>query len=149
MIIEIETFSLHIRRVSAAFVTVLNNAYIWCPFGLSFDFQRTNKNVKTLTIKNRHLRPLPRRPPPLPPPTTFPLAKHDPTRRWSRHFKMMDRLLALKKAISEYFWQHSQNARKLTSHEWTVTNEVCSLLDDISKRPRYGCKGSGTPTSTR
>ena len=46
---------------------------------------------------------------------------------------MMDRLLALKKPISEYFRQHPQNARKLTSHEWTVTNEVCSLLDDVSE----------------
>ena len=46
---------------------------------------------------------------------------------------MMDRLLALKKPISEYFRQHPQNAQKLTSHEWTVTNEVCSLLDDVSE----------------
>ena len=46
---------------------------------------------------------------------------------------MMDRLLALKKSISEYFRQHTQNTRKLTSHKWTVTNEVCSLLDDVSE----------------
>lgn len=47
---------------------------------------------------------------------------------------MMDRLLALKKAITEYFRQQTQNnARKLTSHEWTVTNEVCSLLDEVSE----------------
>ena len=46
---------------------------------------------------------------------------------------MVDRLLALKKPISEYFWHHPQNAPKLTSHEWTVTNEVCSLLDDVSE----------------
>ena len=45
----------------------------------------------------------------------------------------MDRLLALKKPINQYFRQHTQNARKLTSHEWTVTNEVCSLLDDVSE----------------
>ena len=45
---------------------------------------------------------------------------------------MMDRLLALKKPISEYFRQHPQNARKLIPHEWTATNEVCSLLDEIS-----------------
>ena len=44
-----------------------------------------------------------------------------------------DRLPALKKPISEYFRQHPQNARKLTSHEWTVTNELCSLLDDVSE----------------
>ena len=47
---------------------------------------------------------------------------------------MMDRLLALKKAISECFRQKAQNnARELTSHEWIVTNEVCSLLDEISE----------------
>ena len=46
---------------------------------------------------------------------------------------MMDRLLALKKPISEYLRQHPQNARKLTSHEWTITDEVCSLLDDVSE----------------
>ena len=46
---------------------------------------------------------------------------------------MIDRLLALKKPISEYFRQHPQKTRKLTSHEWTVTNEVCSLLNDVSK----------------
>ena len=45
----------------------------------------------------------------------------------------MGRLLALKKPISEYFRQHPQNAQKLTSHDWTVTDEVCSLLDDVSK----------------
>ena len=46
---------------------------------------------------------------------------------------MMIHLLALKKPITEYFRQHPQNARKLTSHEWAVTNEVCSLLDDVSE----------------
>ena len=46
---------------------------------------------------------------------------------------MMDRLLALKKPIIEHFRQHPQNARKLTSHGRTVTNEVCSLLDDVSE----------------
>ena len=46
---------------------------------------------------------------------------------------MMDRLLSLKKPISEYFQQHPQNARKLTSHGWTVTDDVCSLLDDVSE----------------
>ena len=46
---------------------------------------------------------------------------------------MMDCLLVLKKAISKFFRQHPKNARKLISHEWTVTNEVCSLLDDVSK----------------
>ena len=46
----------------------------------------------------------------------------------------MARLLGLKKAITEYFRQETQNsARRLTSHEWTVTNEVSSLLDDVSE----------------
>ncbi|CAN0447430.1 unnamed protein product, partial [Ascophyllum nodosum] len=63
----------------------------------------------------------------------FPLAEHDPTRRWTSPFKMIDCLLALKKPINEYCRQHPQNARKLTKHEWTVTNEVCSLLDDVSE----------------
>ena len=47
---------------------------------------------------------------------------------------MMVRLLGLKKAITEYFRQETQNiARRLTSHEWTVTNVVSSLLDDVSE----------------
>ena len=47
---------------------------------------------------------------------------------------MMVRLLGLKKAITEYFLQETQNsARRLTSHEWTVTNEVSTLLDDVSE----------------
>ena len=46
----------------------------------------------------------------------------------------MVRLLGLKKAIIEYFRQQLQNnARKLTSHEGTVTNEVCSILDEVSE----------------
>ena len=147
MILEIETFSVQIRRVSAASVTVLNNAYVFGVPLASFDFHRINKKIKTKNIKNRPLRPLPRRPPPLPP-TTVSLAKHDPTKRITSQFKMMDRLLALEKPISEYSRQHRQNARKLTSHEWTVINEVCSLLT-TSPRPRYGCKGPGTPTSAR
>ena len=55
---------------------------------------------------------------------------------------MMDRLLALKKTISEYFRQHPRNARKLTSHKWSVTNEVCSLLDDVSEAT-IRTKGAG------
>ena len=47
---------------------------------------------------------------------------------------MMVRLLGLKKAITEYFRQEIQNsARRLTSHEWTITNEVSSLVDDVSE----------------
>ena len=38
------------------------------------------------------------------------------------------------KAITEYYRQETQNsARRLTSHEWTVTNEVSSHLDDVSE----------------
>ena len=115
MILEIVFFSPKIRRVTAAFVTVLNNAYAWCPFGLVRFPSHINKNIKILHIKNRHLRPLPRRPPHLPPPMTVPLAKQEPTKRWTSQFKIMDCPLALKKPISEYFRQHPQNARKLTS----------------------------------
>ena len=133
--LEIESFSLQIRCVSAAFVTMLNNML---KFGVplaSFDFHRINTNIK---YKNLHLRRLPRRSSPLPPSTPVmtvpsPLAKHDPTRRCTSQFKVMDRLLASKNSISEYFRQHLQNARKLTSHEWTVTNEVYSLLHDVSE----------------
>ena len=47
---------------------------------------------------------------------------------------MLVRLLGLKKAITEYLRQETQNrARRLISHEWTVTNEVSSLLDDVSE----------------
>eukprot|EP00903_Cladosiphon_okamuranus_P011710 g11013.t1 len=60
--------------------------------------------------------------------------------RWTSQFRMMARLLILKKAINEYFRrlaqqnpQHKQLKRKLTAHEWTVTNEVCSLLDTVSE----------------
>ena len=55
-------------------------------------------------------------------------------KRWSSQFKMMMGLLGLKKATTEYFRQETQNsARRLTSHEWTVTSEVSSRLDDVSE----------------
>ena len=60
---------------------------------------------------------------------------------------MMDGLLGLKKPISEYFLQHPQNARKLTSHEWIVTNEVFSLLDDISDDTIRMQRAGGTHVS--
>ncbi|CAN0214735.1 unnamed protein product, partial [Ectocarpus fasciculatus] len=53
--------------------------------------------------------------------------------RWTSQFKMMDRLLALKKPITEYFREQPHNSRKLTQPEWTITNEVCSLLSDVSE----------------
>ena len=47
---------------------------------------------------------------------------------------MTVRLLGLKKAITEYVRQETQtNARRQISHEWTVTNEVFSLRDDVSE----------------
>ncbi|CAN0569501.1 unnamed protein product [Ectocarpus sp. 12 AP-2014] len=46
---------------------------------------------------------------------------------------MMDRLLALKKPITEYFREQPHNSRKLTQTEWTITNQVCSLLSDVSE----------------
>ncbi|CAB1118168.1 unnamed protein product [Ectocarpus sp. CCAP 1310/34] len=53
--------------------------------------------------------------------------------RWTSQFKMMDRCLALKKPISEYFKKYLQNERKLTPNEWTMINEVCSLLSNVSE----------------
>lgn len=49
-------------------------------------------------------------------PHDVPLAKHVPI-RWTSQFKMMERLLALKKAVSEYFRQQPHCPRKLSSHE--------------------------------
>ena len=46
----------------------------------------------------------------------------------------MVRLLGSKKAVTEHFRQEPQNSsRRLKSHKWTVTNEVSSLLDDVSE----------------
>ena len=43
-------------------------------------------------------------------------------------------LLGLQKAIIEYIRQQLQNnLRKLTSHEWVFTNEVSSILDEVSE----------------
>ena len=46
---------------------------------------------------------------------------------------MMVRLLKLKKAIQKCFRAHDGNARKLTTREWTIANEVCSLLDVVAE----------------
>ena len=47
---------------------------------------------------------------------------------------MIVRLLGLKKAITEYFRQETlDTARRQTSHDWTVMNEVSSLPDDVSE----------------
>ncbi|CAN0307815.1 unnamed protein product [Pylaiella littoralis] len=52
---------------------------------------------------------------------------------WTRQHAMTARLLKLKKPLVEYFRRHSTNERKLNSHEWKVTNEVCSLLDVVAE----------------
>ena len=46
---------------------------------------------------------------------------------------MMARILKLKKPLVEYFRRHSSIERKLNSHKWKVTNEVCSLLDVVAE----------------
>ena len=53
--------------------------------------------------------------------------------RWATQHAMMARILKLKKPLVEYFRRHSSNERKLNSHEWKVTNEVCSLLDVVAE----------------
>ena len=53
--------------------------------------------------------------------------------RWTTQHAMMARILKLKKPLVEYFRRHSSNERKLNSHEWKVTNEVCSLLDVVAE----------------
>eukprot|EP00904_Undaria_pinnatifida_P010346 jgi/Undpi1/6441/HiC_scaffold_20.g08922.m1 len=53
--------------------------------------------------------------------------------RWTTQHAMMVRLLQLKKAIQEYFRTHDGNALKLTTREWTIANEVCSLLDVVAE----------------
>ena len=67
MVLEIETFRVQIRHVSATFITVLNNASVWCPFGL---VRFPSHEEIFLNIKYKLT------PPPLPPshpPRLFPL----------------------------------------------------------------------------
>lgn len=45
----------------------------------------------------------------------------------------MDRLLKLKKPITEYLKAHPNNTRKLSTNEWLITREVCSLLDPVAE----------------
>ena len=71
-------------------------------------------------------------PPPAHRPPTAPRALM-PTDRWTTQHAMMVRLLQLKKAIQEYFRTHDGNARKVTTREWTIANEVCSLLDVVAE----------------
>ena len=45
----------------------------------------------------------------------------------------MERLLQLKEPVVEYFRRNSNDNRRLTSHDWNVTNQVCSILDPIAE----------------
>ena len=58
---------------------------------------------------------------------------HDRTDRWTTQHAMMVRLLKLKTAILEYFKIRESNSRKLSTREWRITNEVCSLLDVVAE----------------
>ena len=72
--------------------------------------------------------PEPCPPSPLPPRHCNVLAN-----RWATQHAMIARILELKKPLVEYFRRHSSNERKLNSHEWKVTNEMCSLLDVVAE----------------
>ena len=45
----------------------------------------------------------------------------------------MERLLQLKEPVVKYFRRNPNDNRRLTSHDWNVTNQVCSVLDPIAK----------------
>ena len=45
----------------------------------------------------------------------------------------MERLLQLKEPVVEYFRRNSNDKRRLTSHDWNVTNQVYSILDPIAE----------------
>ena len=45
----------------------------------------------------------------------------------------MERLLQLKEPVVEYFRRNSNDKRRLTSHDWNITNQVCSILDPIAE----------------
>ena len=45
----------------------------------------------------------------------------------------MDRLLLLKAAVVEYFRVHASDKRRLSVREWSVTNEVCIVLDPVAE----------------
>ena len=45
----------------------------------------------------------------------------------------MDRLLLLKAAVVEYFRVHASDKRRLSVREWSVTSEVCSVLDPVAE----------------
>ena len=72
-------------------------------------------------------------PEPCPPSPLSPRHCNVLANRWTTQHAMMARILKLKKPLVEYFRWHSSNERKLNSHEWKVTNEVCSLLDVVAE----------------
>ena len=72
-------------------------------------------------------------PEPCPPSPLSPRHCNVLANRWTTQHAMMARILKLKKPLVEYFRRHSSNERKLNSHEWKVTNEVCSLLDVVAE----------------
>ena len=72
-------------------------------------------------------------PEPCPPSPLSPRHCNVLANRWTTQHVMMARILKLKKPLVEYFRRHSSNERKLNSHEWKVTNEVCSLLDVVAE----------------
>ena len=45
----------------------------------------------------------------------------------------MERLLQLKEPVVEYFRRNSNDKRRLSSHDWNVTNQVCSILNPIAE----------------
>ncbi|CAM9975726.1 unnamed protein product, partial [Ascophyllum nodosum] len=53
--------------------------------------------------------------------------------RWTTQRNMMDRLLLLKAAVVEYFRVHASDKRRLSVREWSITNEVCSVLDPVAE----------------
>ena len=62
-----------------------------------------------------------------------PIPCYASTNRWAPQHGMMARLLQLKKAIVDYFKRHDSHNRKLSTREWVITNEVCSLLDVVAE----------------
>lgn len=53
--------------------------------------------------------------------------------RWTTQRNMIDSLLLLKASVVEYFRLHASDKRKLFLRDWSVTNEVCSVLDPTSE----------------
>ena len=45
----------------------------------------------------------------------------------------MTSLFQLKEPVVEYIRRNSNEKRRLTSHDWNVTNQVCSILDPIAE----------------